>query len=135
MMLVENIRKYYKADYNCAETLILAGNETYGLGLDEKAVKLMAGFGGGCGCGHFCGALAGALGILSILTIGERAHITPNFGPVRAEFMAKYEEKLGSFLCSDLKPKYRTEENGCLKTCELTGEVLAAYIAEKGLVK
>lgn len=135
MMLVENIRKYYKANYNCSETLVLAGNETYGLGLDDKAVKLMAGFGGGCGCGHLCGALAGALGIISMLTVQDRAHTTADFGPVRAEFMAKYEEALGSFLCSELKPKYRTEEDACLKTCELTGEVLAAYLTEKGLVK
>lgn len=134
-MLVENIRKYYGQDMNCAETLVLAGNETYGLGLDDKAVKLMAGFGGGCGCGHICGALAGALGIISMLTIQERAHVTPDFGPIRAEFMAKYEAALGSTMCSDLKPKYRTEEAGCLKTCELTGEVLAAYLEEKGLVK
>lgn len=134
-MLIENIRKYQKENYNCAETLVLAGNETYGLGLDEKAVKMMAGFGGGCGCGHFCGALAGALGILSLLTIGDRAHTTPGYGPVRAEFMAKFEQELGSFLCSELKPKYRSEEHGCLKTCELAGEVLEAYIAEKGLLK
>lgn len=134
-MLVENIRKYYKDGYNCAESLILAGNDTYNLGLDAKAAKLMAGFGGGCAIGNFCGALAGALGILSILTIGEKAHDTEGYGPVRAEFMAKYEEALGSYICNDLKAKYRTEADGCLKTCELTGEVLAAYIAEKNLIK
>ena len=134
-MLIENIRKYYKDGYNCSETLVLAGNETYNLGLDANAAKLMAGFGGGCACENFCGALAGALGILSIMTIGEKAHTTEGYGPVRAEFMAKYEEAMGSFLCKELKPKYRTAEDGCLKTCELTGEVLAAYIAEKGLAK
>jgi hypothetical protein len=78
---------------------------------------------------------AALAGILSILTIGEKAHTTEGYNPVRAEFMAKYEEAMGSFLCKELKPKYRTEADGCLKTCELTGEVLAAYVAEKGLVK
>ena len=134
-MLLENTTKYYKADYNCAETLILAGNETYNLGLDEKTAKVMAAFGGGCGCGHICGALAGALGVISALMVTERAHVTPDFGPIRAEFMQKYEEKLGSHMCNDLKPKYRNEENGCLLTCELTAEVLAEYLTEKGLVK
>ena len=95
----------------------------------------MSGFGGGCGCGHFCGALAGALGIISLLMVTERAHVTPDFGPVRAEFMAKYEAALGSHMCNDLKPKYRTEEAGCVKTCELTAQVLAEFLAEKGLVK
>ena len=134
-MLVKNTTKYYKDNYNCAETLILAGNETYNLGLDEKTAKVMAGFGGGCGCGHLCGALAGALGIISALMVTDRAHETPDFGPIRADFMKLYEEKLGSVMCNDLKPKYRTEENGCLKTCELTAELLAAYLEEKGLVK
>ena len=134
-MLVENTRKYYKANYNCAETLILAGNETYHLGLDDKTAKVMAAFGGGCGTGHICGALAGALGIISALTVTDRAHETPNFGPIRADFMKLYEEKLGSVMCSELKAKYRDEENACLKTCELTAELLAAYLTEKGLVK
>lgn len=134
-MLIENTTKFYKDNYNCAETLILAGNETYDLGLDANAAKLMAGFGGGCGCGHLCGALAGALGIISMLTVTDRAHTTPDFGPIRAEFMKKYEEKLGSVMCSELKAKYRDEETNCLKTCQLTAEVLAEYLAEKGLVK
>ena len=134
-MLVENTRKYYKAGYNCSESLVLAGNETYNLGLDENASKLMAGFGGGCGCGHLCGALAGALGVISMLTVTDRAHTTPDFGPIRTEFLKMYEEKLGSLMCNDLKAKYRSEENGCLLTCELTAEVLAAYLTEKGLVK
>ena len=42
----------FKEGYNCSETLTLAGNEAYNLGLDANASKLMAGFGGGCGCGH-----------------------------------------------------------------------------------
>ena len=134
-MLVENVQKYYAQDMNCAETLVLAGNDTYNLGLDEKAVKLMSGFGAGCGCGSLCGALAGALGIISSLTVEGHAHATPGFGPLCAEFMAKYEAKLGSTMCAELKPKYRTEEAKCLKTCELTGEVLAEFLAEKGLVK
>ena len=75
------------------------------------------------------------LGIISMLTVTDRAHNTEGFGPIRADFMKLYEEKLGSVMCNDLKPKYRTEENGCLKTCELTAELLAEYLTEKGLVK
>ena len=134
-MLLENTNKYYKADYNCAESLILASNDTYNLGLDEKTAKVMGAFGGGCGCGHICGALAGALGVISALMVTDRAHATPDFGPLRADFMAKFEAELGSHMCNDLKPKYRTEENGCLLTCELTAELLAEYLTEKGLVK
>lgn len=134
-MLIENTKNYYKNGYNCAEALIMAGNDACELGLDEKTVKVMAAFGGGCGCGHLCGALAGALGTISALTVEGKAHDTPNFGPIRAEFMAKYEEKLGSHMCNDLKAKYRTDADACLKTCELTAELLAEYLTEKGLIK
>ena len=134
-MLLENTTKYYKDGYNCAETLTLAGNDAYALGLDEKTAKVMSAFGGGCGCGHLCGALAGALGVIAALTVTDRAHNTPDFGPIRTDFLKKYEEKLGSFMCNDLKAKYRNEENGCLLTCQLTAEVLAEYLTEKGLVK
>ena len=134
-MLLENTTKCYKNGYNCAESLTMAGNEAYNLGLDEKTIKVMAAFGGGCGCGHLCGALAGALGVISALTVETKAHDTPDFGPLRAEFMAKYEEKLGSHMCNDLKAKYRTEADGCVKTCELTAELLAEYLTKKGLVK
>ena len=134
-MLLENTTKYYKEGYNCAESLILASNDAYNLGLDEKTAKVMSAFGGGCGCGHICGALAGALGAIAALTVTDRAHTTPDFNPLRADFMAKFEAELGSHMCNDLKPKYRTEEDGCVKTCQLTAELLAAYLTEKGLVK
>ena len=134
-MLLENTTKCYKDGCNCAESLTIAGNEAYNLGLDEKTVKGMAAFGGGCGCGHLCGALAGALGVISALTVEGKAHDTPNYGPIRADFMKLYEEKLGSVMCNDLKAKYRTDADACLKTCELTAELLAAYLTEKGLVK
>lgn len=134
-MLTQAIKDFYQQDMNCAETLTLAGNAAYGLELDAKTMKLMSGFGGGCGCGNLCGALAGALGILSVLTVQERAHATPDFGALCGEFMERYQQKMGSALCAELKPKYRTEELKCMNTCLLTGEVLAEFLAEKGLVK
>ena len=133
--MVETVKKYYALDNNCAETLTWAGNEMYGLELDPKSVKLLSAFGAGCGCGHICGALAGCLATIGSLAVVERAHVTPNFGALCAEFMAKFEAELGSTMCSELKPKYRTEEAKCVKTCELAGQVLADFVAEKGLAK
>ncbi len=133
--MVDTVRKYYAQDFNCAETLALSGNETYGLELDAKSLKLLSAFGAGCGCGHICGALAGCLGIIGSLCVQERAHATDGFGALCAEFMAKFEQELGSTMCSELKPKYRTEEARCVKTCELAGQVLADFVAEKGLSK
>lgn len=38
-MLKDVAEKYYIQGYNCAESLIRAGNEYYNLNLDEKALK------------------------------------------------------------------------------------------------
>ena len=48
-MLIEKIEEYYKErDLNCAETMLYAANDVYGLELDKKALKMAAGFGGEC---------------------------------------------------------------------------------------
>lgn len=75
-MLVKNIEKYYSKEYdlNCAEAVLYAANETYDLGLDAKALKLAAGFGGGMNINGPCGALTGAVMALGALYIKERAH-------------------------------------------------------------
>ena len=49
-MLQERAKQYYDQDYNCAETILRAANDEYQLGLDEAALRLAAGFGGGMGC-------------------------------------------------------------------------------------
>ena len=48
-----------KNDYNCAETMLQAANEVYGLGLDERALHAASPFGGGMGRERACGALTG----------------------------------------------------------------------------
>ena len=86
-MLAEIAKKYYlEKGANCSEAVVKAANEAYGLGLDEQALKLVSGFGGGCGCGDLCGAIAGALSVLSVLSVGpNRAHGTEGFGPLFGE--------------------------------------------------
>ena len=46
-MLKDIAEKYYIQGYNCAESLIRAGNEYYNLNLDENALKMTGAFGGG----------------------------------------------------------------------------------------
>ncbi len=135
-MIIENTKNYYlNHDRNCAEAVSMAANDAYNLGLDEKALKLLAGYGGGFGCGSVCGALAGAVAIISLLSCGEKAHTTPGFRDQIGEFMARYEAEMGGTLCKELKPKYVTEEGRCVNTCIKTAELLDAFLKEKGLVK
>src|SRR5699024_11372818 len=67
---------YLEEDNNCAETLLRAASEAYGLDVSPEDTRLIAAFGGGMGCGGTCGALAGALAVLGRVAIEGRAHAT-----------------------------------------------------------
>ena len=54
-MLKDVIGKYYfEGNYNCAETIIRAGNDYYGLGLHEEDMKMLGVYGAGIQCGNTC---------------------------------------------------------------------------------
>ena len=129
-MMKDRVRYYYNCcDCNCAETLLHSGNDEYHLNLGPEAYRAIAGFGGGIGCGNFCGAIAGAIAVLGERRISTSAHSTEGFGAECAAFLAMAEQKLGSLLCNDLKAKYRTDAERCLKTVELAAEALEEYEA------
>lgn len=72
-MLKDIAKKYYlEKSYNCAESIFLASNEYYNLGLDEKMREVVTAFGGGMGCGRTCGALTGGLSILGVMVHMEK---------------------------------------------------------------
>ena len=134
-MLLEKVREYYlEKDYNCAETVLLAANDTYGLGLPADAVRLVSGYGGGFGAKKTCGALCGAMAVLSVMCVGEKAHATEGFGPLCGAFYAAVTERLGTECCETLQGMYRTEENRCLRTVELVAQELEAYLAKLGKI-
>ena len=123
-------KKYYmEKGYNCAEAVLLAANERFGLGLSAEDARLVGGFGGGLGCGMTCGALCGAMAAIGRARLHGRAHETEGFAPMCAEFVNRFEKKLGSTDCTELKGKYRTDEARCLKTVELAAELLEEYLA------
>ena len=131
-MLRETAKKYYlEQNYNCAESVLRAANEEYGLGLDEGALKLMAGFGGGMGCGGVCGALSGGIAALSKLRVSDRAHTTPGFSGECAGVVAAFEEKAGSCQCSELKARFFREGTRCLDTVEIGCQALEEYLGKK----
>ena len=48
-MLRDYAEKHYRAHHNCAESLLLAANDQYALGLSDRDIQLMQAFGGGMG--------------------------------------------------------------------------------------
>ena len=126
MKLREVAAKYYfDGDHNCAESVLLAANEMYGFGLDEKTCYyLVSAFGAGLGCGLLCGAVAGAMAALGQAAVKGRAHATEGFKELCGETAQEIKEALGAMDCGVLRPKYFTAENRCYKTVCLTADVL-----------
>lgn len=125
-MLKERAAHYYSEEgRHCAEGMLLAANDIYGLGLSDEEVKLFAGFGGGMGCGSTCGGLIGAIGVLSKL-YGQRE----DFRALCGAFVSAFEQELGcgTIDCTPLSARYKTPEKRCVEAVELTAQALERYI-------
>ena len=125
-MLREKAAKYYlEGDYNCAESVLLAANEVYELGLDkENCHRLVSAFGGGMGCGLLCGAIAGAMAALGQEAVNTRAHVTDGFKELCAGMAAEMEAELGGVNCSVIKPALFVEGRRCAETVRRAADVL-----------
>ena len=125
-MLADVAERYFlQGDFNCAESVLLAANEVYELGLDrDNCHRLVSAFGGGMGCGLLCGAIAGAMAALGQVAVTERAHVTDGFKDLCAETAAKMEEALGSVNCSVIKPELFVEGRRCAETVRRAADVL-----------
>lgn len=132
-MLREKAEKYYSPEYdlNCAETIIYAANEVYKLNLSKDALKTMAGFGGGMAVEEVCGALTGAIAVLGILFVEERAHEADTIKNLVTELFNKFEERLGTNNCKALKEKYREEEPIKCRSIILTAAEVLEEIIQK----
>ena len=136
-MLKDLLPKYYlDRNYNCAEAILHAANEQYGLGLDEHAMKLVASFGGGIQCGNTCGAVLADAAVLSMLYVEERAHESRDIRPVCVALQRAFLQKYNSTLCKDIKLQSFRPEYRCRMTietaCDILEETIAAYEAARG---
>lgn len=119
----EAIHHYYiEQDLNCAESILHVLNDRYSLELSEADFRLVSGFGGGCGCGKLCGALAGCVSALGCRMVTDRAHNTPGFREACGALCADFETALGSTECSSLRPKYFQDGVRCTAVLEAAAE-------------
>lgn len=133
-MIRDYAKKYYgEQNRNCAESVFLAANEALGLGLRDEDAKLIAGFGGGIGCGSLCGALAGAVAILGRTMVGDKAHTAAGFREACAALKKDFEARLGSILCSEIKPKNFNDKDRCLATVLVASDVLEDALRAVGV--
>lgn len=128
MGLREKSAEYYAKDYNCAESLLRAVDETEKLGLPECAIHAIGGFGGGCGCGEMCGAVAVGIEAISLKYINDREHTAPECRRECRRFIKEHKERYGGILCRELKPRTYSAECKCKNTIGNTAELLEEFL-------
>lgn len=123
---VDLIRDDYmrRHDLNCAEAMLHAGNEAYELGLSKEALKVTAGFGGGLGTEHLCGAASGAVMLLGVLFAEERGHTSAKLAALRDEFVQRFTERFGKLDCAHVKAHHRSLYSGCQPVVEGAAEIV-----------
>lgn len=130
-MLKDLLGKYYfEGNYNCAESILRAGNEYYNLGLHDRDMIMVAAYGAGIQSGNTCGAVLAGVAILSMKYVEAKAHESADIRPVVVNLMRKFNQKYGSVLCKDIKPQSFKPEYRCQKTIEAACDILEEVIAE-----
>lgn len=123
--------KYYiDGNYNCAETIIRAGNEYYDLGLHDRDMIAFGGYGGGIQTGNTCGAVLSAVAILSIRYIEKKAHESNDIKPITEALINEFNKRYGSVLCKDIKPQSFDPEVRCKNTVDTACDILEQVIAD-----
>lgn len=125
-MLIDTVKKYYEKEYdlNCAETIIYAANEEYGLNLSHQTLKTMAAFGGGMAVESTCGVITGSIAVLGIMFTKEKAHESDRIKLLTQEFIDTFVSELKTESCARLKNRYRDDEKRCADIVFKGAEIL-----------
>lgn len=126
----ELVKRYYlENDFNCAEAMMHAANEAYQLNLSEETFHAFSGFGGGCGCGNLCGAVAAGVAVIGAVKTKTVAHETPGLSAATTAFIRKFKTAMGSEQCKMLKAKY-TGEDRCLRVVTAAASALREVLEQ-----
>lgn len=117
-------------DLNCSESMLVAANEAYDIGLDEQALRVASPFGGGMGVEGPCGALTGSLMALGAMRATDVCHRDAELVELRDEFVRRFRERFGSLDCREIKTRFRDETRGCEPVVAAAGEILEELLGE-----
>lgn len=147
---VKKARALFMEGYNCAQSVVLAFADMYGL-TEEQALKVSASFGAGMGRMRLtCGTVSG----MAILAGMETSAVDPkdvkqktlNYSVVR-QLADAFKEENGSVICGELlnlkpavresaMPSSRTKEYYAKRPCPdlvaCAARIFADYLARKG---
>ena len=104
MNIREKAEQLHKSGFNCAQSVLGASSEYFGLD-SNTALAVSAGFGGGVRSGEICGAISGAV---MVLGMARQKNLTEP--ETKAETAAQtkalvetFREKYGCVRCHELK--------------------------------
>jgi C_GCAxxG_C_C family probable redox protein len=121
--MLNNTRKYYlEKGMNCAETILALANDEFNLKLEEKNIRIMAGFGGGMYEEETCGVVTGGIAALSMIFDKEQLK------QIVLDFKKQIKNVFSSNLCSSIKPIHRSEIEGCFMVIHNSYEILRKII-------
>ena len=131
----------FKSGYNCCEAIVQTFRKEAGVNIDDNALRLCSGFGGGIGHARdLCGAMAGCVMVISTLAGRNQPSEKPlaEIYSLTLEFHERFAKEFGSCTCGDLMPyEFNTREHlkNCLKLVNKVAQLLAVYLEEKELLK
>lgn len=99
---------YHHQGFNCCQSVLAAYSDRTGLS-EQVSFDTAGGFGAGVQTGEVCGAIAGAvmtLGLLTPVDPQEPVASKRRTGALAKEFQKRFEEKFGALRC---RPLLKTE--------------------------
>lgn len=140
----ELAKLYHEKGFNCAQAVAAAFGDRTGL-REQDALAAAGGYGGGMGGSHqeVCGALSGAVMVLSLLhphlQEDDPAGKTALYAMVK-DFRNQFQARYGCTVCGDLlrakvEPTGRAAELGATRHCDLlvigAVELLEEFLAAR----
>lgn len=104
MTHIEKAMEVFKDKVNCSQAVFAAFCEELGL-TEEQALKVALCFSGGARKGEVCGAVSGALMVIGMKYSEDgkdTAQIKAKAYQKASEFMDKFKEANGSYICREL---------------------------------
>jgi len=131
--------EFHKKDCNCCEAVLHGFRDQLPFPLSNETMRIATCFGGGgVGMSGFCGAFTGATMVLSLLVgrNGPEGNREPGYTWSR-EFGERFVKQFGDNTCKTLQIyEYKSpqQKENCGRIIAQTGDLLAAFLKEKGLL-
>jgi len=119
---------------NCSESMIYYGNIYYQLNLNQYALKMMSGFGGGMFEEEICGVVSGGVAVISSVLTNHTAYQSEFLSQAVIAFKKRIKDAFHSIDCANIKPKFRDEINGCDVVIIRAIEIMIDVIKEHQVV-